>query len=621
LTLALTTALGLGLTSFEAEARPRDDMRAAYDNALRLFNDLELDAAITTVDTAISNAQAAGAGQDPTLASLYLLKAALIYSNEGDGAADRIVGEMQNAAQLNYYVVIPVEVRSEGLVNYLAQAQARVGSAPSEPIQHTMPEPACGTDLVVEALLGVPDGGLAALYWRPVGGLGATEFKSVEMTTFSNVADYVIPAAEHGDMDIEYFIFAFDANNQAVANKGTQEDPMLFTQGCGGGGAAPTDGEDPLAGGEEEEGAGEDKPKGPSDTLLPRVWINLGVGTGFGIARGTAEQTYAQYFPRNEQFLYSAPQASCAIARWFAGDSASLPSTGVLYGPDPANPQPGTVFDIYGGGRAQELALSYNPNDCSRRHPVKAGMAPALFHIAPEIQIRVAKRLSIAPFARLQVVTGSSVYRDDPSKAPGQPELGSQFGTQESENARFAGTGTSYWDDVYTPNPQGVRSKTPFTWAVGLKIRYYLLDDMKKMRLFVGGFGGYGQTRLRVDMGFADDRNGNSVPDDQEVGADAIDSVGTMCYPVWPYQNACPGDGGAPQAGDNLLATSVAQNATAGNRIDTVKLGPGFVGVLFGFNYQVVKNFAIYGELDVGLWLNDATSALFDLTVGPAISF
>jgi hypothetical protein len=58
-----------------------------------------------------------------------------------------------------------------------------------------------------------------------------------------------------------------------------------------------------------------------------------------------------------------------------------------------------------------------------------------------------------------------------------------------------------------------------------------------------------------------------------------------------------------------------------GNRVDTVKIGPGFVGAVFGFNYQIVKNFALYGELDLGGWFPDQGSMLIDLTVGPAISF
>ena len=66
----------------------------------------------------------------------------------------------------------------------------------------------------------MPDGGLAALYWRKVGDTG--DPAAEEMFVFSNVADFVLSADRHGDADLEYFIYAFDSNNAPVANMGTQ---------------------------------------------------------------------------------------------------------------------------------------------------------------------------------------------------------------------------------------------------------------------------------------------------------------------------------------------------------------------------------------------------------------
>jgi hypothetical protein len=45
------------------------------------------------------------------------------------------------------------------------------------------------------------------------------------------------------------------------------------------------------------------------------------------------------------------------------------------------------------------------------------------------------------------------------------------------------------------------------------------------------------------------------------------------------------------------------------------------VGALFGVNFQLHKNFSIFAELDAGLWFPNTTSGLFDLQVGPAITF
>ena len=58
--------------------------------------------------------------------------------------------------------------------------------------------------------------------------------------------------------------------------------------------------------------------------------------------------------------------------------------------------------------------------------------------------------------------------------------------------------------------------------------------------LFGGMFAGYGTTRLRVNLNFTNDRNGNSVPDDQEIGFDT--NIMGECTPVWPYNNSCDGN-------------------------------------------------------------------------------
>ena len=199
----------------------------------------------------------------------------------------------------------------------------------------------------------------------------------------------------------------------------------------------------------------------------------------------------------------------------------------------------------------------------------------------------------LSVFGRLQVVTGSKVYRDDP-KAP---------------------LDASFQDLTTNPNPQGVRVKPGFTGAGGIKVKYFLgKDDAKKFRLFVGGFLGGGFSRLRVPMGFANDRNGNSVPDDKEVASDT-DLVGT-CQPVWPYSGGCGGMGPG-----QTLAGTVAASADKSERVDTVRIGGGFLGATFGFNYQIVKNFALFAEAQVGVWFPRTTSLLIDLNLGPVITF
>ncbi|MFO7562710.1 MAG: hypothetical protein R6X02_08695 [Enhygromyxa sp.] len=572
------TALSLAavLVPALAHAGPRDDMKAAYDKALADANNLEYDAALGTLNGAIAAAEASGNSSDPVLASLYMLRAALTFSAEGKAAKDRIHADLQRAVSLNYYVVVPTEMRSDELARYMQEARQATGASVPQPITLRDPVESCGEPLHFEVLLSVPDGGTAALYWRKAGSGG--EFEGAEMPTFSNVAEVDIPAAEHGDESIEYFIYAFDASANPVANLGVQDQPLVLTQDC-------QAGDDGSAGGGEVTSEEPEKPaKQPS--ALPRGWIKIGLGTGFGIARVEAENTYRQFFPRGAQ-VYGPAESACAIARWVAGDGdiRSLDAT-----------QLSQAFDLYGAAGTQDaMRQAYNADACAERHPVSTGFAPAPFHIAPEFSFRVGKRVSLGLFGRLQVVTGAKVFRDDPNK-----DLQSSFD-----------------QDIRSFDPQGVQQKIKFSWALGLKFKYFLGKDEWKMRPYVGAFGGYGHTRLRVDMGFANDRNGNSVPDNLEAPSDT-DLTGAGCYPVWPYNGACTD---AANTGDNLLALTVAQNADASNRIDVVRIGPVFFGALVGFNYQIHKNFALFGELQVGGWLPSHSSMLIDLSVGPAITF
>jgi hypothetical protein len=243
------------------------------------------------------------------------------------------------------------------------------------------------------------------------------------------------------------------------------------------------------------------------------------------------------------------------------------------------------------------LVTGFDQEACAARHSVKTGFAWAPFHIAPEFGFRVHPKIVVSVFARIQIATATSVTRDDPNKD----------------------LATSFEEDVRSPAPKGVKTGPGFTIAGGAKVKYFLLDDSKKFRLFVGGMLGGGFARLRVPMGFANDNNGNSIPDDKE-DAFALDPTTGECIPVWPYNNACSADPDL-QSADLLLASSVAMNADKSQRIDSVRLGPIMVGGLFGFNYQIVKNFALFAELNVGGWFWDSSSLLFDIQFGPAITF
>lgn len=543
----------------------REDLKAAYNKALGQYNNLELDPALAGLDSALSGK----AEDDPATAPLRMLRAVIIFSNTGK--ADQTAAAFGAAVKADYNVTLPAELRSPDLQKLLDKARKDSGlTAPAEAFQHTPPslEDACGKDIVFTALAKkVPDGGQLAFYWRPK---GEGEFKTATMDSFGNLASVTLIASDHGDKPVEYFFYIFDDKNAEQGNLGDSEAPMTLAIDC-------KKEEKPV-----EKPVEKPKPK----SLLPRVFINIGLGTGAGIARGVADQSYKQYSPFNTGFTYGPAEYACSVARWYAGNGGLPDANGFA-----TNLNALSDAQIAGYDR-MTLISNYDQDKCGEHHPVKTGMASAPFHIAPEIGVRVSRALVISGFARLQVVTGSKVFRDDPKADPQ----------------------TSYMTNVTSPAPEGVRSKPGFTGAGGIKIKYFLGQDEQKFRLFVGGMVGGGFARLRVPMGFANDKNGNSVPDDQEVAQDA-DAL-NPCLPVWPY--------GGPSCGSAesiTLAGQVAMQADKAQRVDTVRIGGGFIGAVFGFNYQIAKNFALFAEIDLGVWFPKTSSFLIDINLGPAITF
>jgi hypothetical protein len=542
---------------------------------------------------------------------VHVLRGGIIFSNTGNKA--QTLAAFKQAVAVDHNVQLPIELRSPDLVKLLEEARRSVPKASADPIIHTPPTYAAGVDLELTALANVPmpDGAQLVLYWRKKG--DAAEFTGETMDTFGNFGSIVLPVAKHGDSALEYFIYAFDAKQAALANRGDKERPLVIEAPTGGGGV--------VAG-----GAGKDKdkdkrpkdkasPAGKSpckewwrgDCILPRMWINIGLGTGFGVARGTAEQTYQQFTPGPGSMSYGVREQACAVERWYAAN-APLARDPVEFG------QHLSAISMIGTGvlpaSQMELQAAYDANYCGRRHPVTTGLASAPFHIAPEISLRVSRNIAISIYSRLQVVTGSRVYTEDPTK-------------QATESFNL---------DVRSGNPEGFRRKPPFSFTIGLKFKYFFGKDDKKFRMFAGAFAGYGFARLRVNMGFANDRNGNSVPDTIESGLSGpLDESGKVasatCVPVWPYNSGCvpptnPDGTGGPGVTDRNLADSVRINTAASDtRIDTVRLGPGMVGGLFGFNYQIIKYFAIFAELNIGGWFPSTSSVLFDINFGPAITF
>ena len=598
----------LWLAGGDAEAAgPRDDVRTAYAASKDQFNNLELETALATLDAAVTRAEGAGLAGDPSLGPIHVLRGGIIFSNTGNKAQS--LAAFKQAVACDYNVTLPIELRSPELQKLLEEARRSVQRPSNDGIVHTPPTFQRGADVEFSALANValPDGAQMVLYWRKAD--SDAEFTGVSMEVFGNSGTATVAAAEHGDAAIQYFFYAFDARNAQLANRGDKDHQLTLepTGEAGGGGTGDGGGGTGDGGGAGGNGTGDEggskprKPRKPGGkSKLPRVFINIGLGTGFGIARGVAELTYQQFTPGPGSQSYQTREQACAIERWFAA-KGPLAADQVTFSQhlQQISTLPGA---IPGGTDTAALTAAYDANYCGRRHPVTTGLASAPFHIAPEIGVRVSKRIVLSLFTRLQVVSGSKVFTEDPGK-------------QATD---------SFVNEVRSANPPGFRRKPPFTWAIGLKFKYFFGQEDKKFRVFAGAFAGYGTSRLRVNMGFSNDRNGNSVPDaiDIAYSGPADPATGQVdvanCTAVWPYADGC----NATNESDRMLAGSVAANTpSTDTRIDTVKIGPGFVGGLVGFNYQIVKNFALFAELDVGGWFPSTASLLFDLTLGPVITF
>ncbi|MGH1346995.1 MAG: hypothetical protein ACRBN8_35850 [Nannocystales bacterium] len=590
-----------------ADASPRDDLTDAYITAAEQLNELDLEGAQVTLDSAIANALSAGLAGDPSLAKMYAMRAGIVFSISQDRG--QALQSCLDAVQIDYNVKLPIELASQDLTEICNEARAGV-QPPANDVVHTPPPgtPNADIEFVAVANTTMPLGSTLVMYWRPVG--SDAEFAGETMVGEDNWGAWTIPAASHGGKDIEYFFYAFNPTNQPLVSRGDKLNPLVLKMdenavapvAAAGGEGGDDGGEDKGDDGGEDDTKKERKPKGKSG--LARVFINLGIGTGLGIARGTAEQTYEQYTPGIPGAVYGTREQACAVERWYAGKQP-LAGDAFSFQQHLAELEPlGAVPYTAGDETARAaFASAYDPGYCSQRHPVSTGFALAPFHIAPEIGIRVSRAVVVSVYSRLQLVTGSKVFTDDTSLAPA----------------------TSYNTNVRGVAPPGFQQKPGFTWAVGAKVKYFFGKDDRKFRVFAGGFAGYGQARLRVPMNFANDRNGNSVPDLGEVALSGpLNAEGRVepstCVAVWPYTQGCTG--GADGDVDRELALGLrGSTAPDDERIDTVVIGPAMFGALLGFNYQLHKNFALFAELNVGGWMPSTTSVLFDLNVGPAITF
>ena len=590
--VALAIVLVGWLAPAVALAGPREDLGNAHIDAAVQLDNIDLEGALATLDAAIVAALDAGLAGDPSLAKMYTMRAGIVWSLTADRAAT--LESCIEAVKSDYNATPPIELASDELTQICNEARAGI-ARPTAEVVHTPPTgtPHEDIEFVATANTVMPPGSTLVMYWRPAG--SEAEHTGVEMVGDGegNWGAVTLEVAAHEGKDIEYFFYAFDQNQGTLVHRGDKTNPLILEMDEHTATNATTVDEEP------EEAK---RPKAKSS--LPRVFINLGVGTGLGVAHGTAELTYLQYRPAVPGVSYTSAEQACAAERWYAA-GGPLASDVATFQQHLAQMELLGATPYTAGDEAARasFAQAYNPRNCDQRHPVSTGVAVAPLHLSPEIGVRVGRALVLSVYGRLQVLTGSRVFGDDIT----------------------VDRATSFETNARAVVPRAFRQRPPFTWAIGAKAKYFFGKDDRKLRVFAGGFAGYGQARLRVPMSFANDRNGNSVPDSEETALsgprqpDGAVAPAT-CVPVWPYHNGCVDD--AEGEATRSVAEDIDLGTPAGEeRIDTVVIGPVMLGALLGVNLQLHQNFGLFAEANLGLWLPDTTSALLDLSVGPVLTF
>lgn len=622
--LATVAFAWLLIGSTDAWAEGRESIEQAYAAAAKLIGKEHYKDALALVEGALAQAEQEGLRVDPAVAPLVCMRGALLYAIERD--AGKTLAVLGQAVAIDHHVRLPAGLRGKYLRDLIGKARS-ASKGPGGDATHQPPGATPGQDLSFEILFHhtLTESSTASLHWRKA---GADSYERIKMHTFGNLATATVTAEQHGDASIEYLATLTSKDGKVVARVATREAPLRVEMpkpappavavAAGATSArrrkqpkraqaeAPdeTQAEPEPAKAEPAEPTSSKKSKKSKRPVdgLDRFFFQIGIGTGIGIGRGRTEETYDQYFPGEalQGEAYGTAEQACALERWYAGGTPLAGDTDTF---DAHLREIQTTNGAILPAEFDALVDAYSPDACSRRQSLGGiGVASAPLHIAPEFGVRIGRAMMVSVFGRLQVVTGSKVYTEDQTK----PLLES-------------------YDDVRAADPEGVRLRViepSFTFAVGAKFKYFFGRDASRLRPYLGAFIGYGFARLRAPLDLANDRNGNSVPDDREaVNHGEMGEIGGACVPVWPYNAGCEAADNAARIADEDLVESVRASAAGDQRVDTLKLGPGFGGILVGLHYQIVNHFGFWAELQLGAWFPNTTTGLADITIGPSITF
>ncbi|HEX4423056.1 MAG TPA: tetratricopeptide repeat protein [Kofleriaceae bacterium] len=298
----------IGCLAIPAHADPRADIAAKARSAMASYDSMDYDAARRQLNQALAIAKKAKLDHDPVVARVYLdLGIAQLAGSDQEAAR----GSFLSAAQIDPKITIDSGYKTTELVKMLEEAKAAARAAVTETVtgdlegtgdcsgvrglQHTVIESGrLGAAQPIEALVSsdLAPAKVVVMY-RAEGAIDFTEVKLTRQGTCRYTG--AIPAsAMHGNL-VHYYVAAYDANNKALAAKGSSGSPNIIEIG-GAGRVAARETEDPINGssGHKTGGGGTSASTSVSSTAPDRddgstVELAVNIGTGFGYVTGKTE--------------------------------------------------------------------------------------------------------------------------------------------------------------------------------------------------------------------------------------------------------------------------------------------------------------------------------------------
>jgi len=286
----------------QAYADPKAEIAAKARSAMTSYDSMDYEMARRLLNQALAIAKKAKLDRDPIVARVYLeLGIAQLAGSDQEAAKVAFL----SAAQIDPKITIDPAYKSPELVRLLDEAKAAAADSAVDAgdsgecrsvrgLQHAVVDSGrAGAAQPLEAMIGseLAPAKVVAMV-RPEGAIDFTEIK----LTRQGACRYTgaIPAAAMRGSVVHYYIVAYDANNRALAAKGSSGAPNAVA--LGGGRTAAADPEDPIAGGgKKPAGGGDSAGEVRAETSRattggpPRVTLAVAGGTGLGYVTGLTE--------------------------------------------------------------------------------------------------------------------------------------------------------------------------------------------------------------------------------------------------------------------------------------------------------------------------------------------